>query len=55
MLYLHTFSGIILDREKTKNAMRDLTQFSRQEYEGNEKELARIDKFENDCPKNRVI
>lgn len=55
MLYLHTFSGIILDSEKMENAMRDLTQLSRQEYEGNEKESARIDKFKNDYPKNRVI
>ena len=35
--------------------MKDLIQFSRQEYDANEEELARIDEVEHDYPKNPAI
>ena len=49
------FCGIVLDTEETENAMKDLIQFSRQEYDANEEELARIDEVEHDYPKNPAI
>ena len=54
-IYTHLISEIILDSEETENAMKELVQFSRQEYDGNEEELARIEEFENDYQKHRAI
>lgn len=54
-IYTHLLSEIILDNDETENAMKEIIQFSRQEYEGNDEELARIEEFENDYQKNRAI
>jgi hypothetical protein len=54
-IYSQLISEIILDSEETETAMKELVSFSRQEYEGNEEELIRIDEFENDYQKTRAI
>lgn len=54
-IYTHFLSEIILDSEGTENAMKELIQFYRQEYEGNEEESARIEEFENNYQKTRAI
>jgi hypothetical protein len=54
-VYSQLISEIILDSEETETAMKELVNFSRQEYEGNEDELICIDEFENDYQKHRAI
>jgi hypothetical protein len=54
-IYSHLISEIILDSEETESAMKELIQFSRQEYEGNEVELTIINEFENDYHKERAV
>ena len=54
-IYTYLLGEIILDSEETENAMKELIQFSRQEYQDNEEELARIEEFENDYQKARAI
>lgn len=55
LICTYLINEIILDSEETENALKELVQFSRQEYDGNEEELARIEEFENDYQKNRAI
>ncbi len=54
-IYSYLISEIILDSEETEYALKDLINFSRQEYDGNQEELLIIDEFENDYQKNRAI
>lgn len=54
-VYNQLLSEIILDNDETDNSLKELIQFTRQEYEGNEEELAILDEFENDYQKNRAI
>jgi hypothetical protein len=54
-LYSKLISEIVLDAEETESAMKELINFSRQEYDGNEEELNRIEEFENDYQKDRAI
>ncbi len=54
-IYCQLISEIILDSEETEYAMKELINFSRQEYDGNQEELSIIDEFENDYDKNRAI
>jgi hypothetical protein len=54
-IYSQLISEIILDSEETEYAMKELINFSRQEYDGNQEELSIIDEFENDYDKNRAI
>ena len=53
--YSYLINEIILDSEETDYALKDLINFSRQEYDGNEQELIIIDEFENDYQKDRAI
>jgi len=54
-IYSYLISEIILDNEETEYALKDLINFSRQEYDGNQEELLIIDEFENDYQKDRAI
>lgn len=54
-VYSQLISEIILDSEETELALKELINFARQEYDGNEEELAIIDEFENDYHKDRAI
>lgn len=54
-IYSYLLNEIILDNEETDYALKDLINFSRQEYEGNEIELTIIDEFESDYQKDRAI
>ncbi|UJR29254.1 hypothetical protein I4U23_010468 [Adineta vaga] len=54
-VYSQLISEVILDNDETELALKELINFSRQEYEGNDVELAIIDEFENDYDQNRAI
>ncbi|CAF3533517.1 unnamed protein product [Rotaria sp. Silwood1] len=54
-IYSQLISEIILDNDETEYAMKELINFARQEYDGNEQELSIIDEFENDYDKSRAI
>lgn len=54
-IYSYLINEIILDNEETEFALKDLINFSREEYEGNEVELAIIHEFENDYHQDRAI
>ncbi|CAF1102255.1 unnamed protein product [Adineta steineri] len=54
-IYSQLISQIILDREETDCAMKELVNFSRQEYDGNDEELSIIDEFESDYEESRAI
>ena len=54
-IYSHLIKEIILDSEETDLAMKELVNFSRQEYQGNQEELTIIDEFESDYHKERAI
>jgi len=54
-IYSYLISEIILDSEETEYALKDLINFARQEYYGNQEELLIIDEFENDYQKDRAI
>ena len=54
-IYSQLMSEIILDKDEIDNAMKDLINFAREEYEGNDQELLLIDEFENDYQKDRAI
>jgi len=54
-VYFLLLIEIILDTTETKSDMKDLINFSREEYEGNDEELKIIDEFENNYQKNQAI
>ncbi len=53
--YFLLLNEIILDKTDTKDNIKELTDFARQEYEGNDEELKIIDEFENTYQKNQAI
>lgn len=53
--YFLLLNEIILDKTDTKDDIKELTNFARQEYEGNDEELKIIDEFENTYQKNQAI
>ncbi len=54
-IYSYLISEIILDTEETECAMKELINFCRQEYDGNQIELSIIDEFENEYQKHRAV
>ncbi|CAF2521622.1 unnamed protein product [Rotaria sp. Silwood2] len=54
-IYSQLINEIVLDNDETEYAMKELVNFARQEYDGNQQELTIIDEFENDYDKNRAI
>jgi hypothetical protein len=55
VFYSLLLSEIILDTTEAKSDMKELINFSRQEYEGNDEELKMIDEFENFYKKSEAI
>ncbi|UJR20495.1 hypothetical protein I4U23_023623 [Adineta vaga] len=54
-VYYHLLIEIILDKNETSNGFKELIDFAREEYEGNEIELTIIDEFENAYQSNKAI
>ncbi|CAF1371860.1 unnamed protein product [Adineta steineri] len=54
-IFFHLLCDILLDRNETEHAFQELVHFARQEYEGNEYELAQIEEFEKSYKKTRAI
>lgn len=53
--YFLLLNEIILDKTESKNDMKDLITFARQEYEGNDKELDIIEEFDRTYDKKDAI
>ena len=53
--YCQLITEIILDSDETDYAMKELINFVRQEYDGNQEELSIIDEFETDYREDRAI
>jgi len=54
-VYFQLLSEIILDPNEIANGLKELINFSRQEYDGNDEELKLIDEFEKTYQKNQAI
>lgn len=53
--YFQLLSEIILDKNEIGHGLKELINFSRQEYDGNDEELKLIDEFEKTYQKNQAI